>query len=593
MAGAADDIVAYEPDDRCPLPLLLGVGLQGVMMILPSIVAVPLVTVRAADQEDSYLSWVVFASLLIAGAVTALQASRIGRFGAGHLLVMGPALSYAAISTLALEAGGPVLLASLTVAASLFYVMLAFWLPLLRRIITPVVSGTAMVLIAVSVLPIVLGRVQDVPEGASQAVGLIAALATLTTMTVLSLRAPRRLRLWSPLIALGVGCIVTGVLGAYEIEPVADAAWFGVPVNGLPGLDVTPGLDFLALLPVFVVVTLVGGIKNMGDNVAVQQVSWRRRRVTDFRRVQGSLNTNGLGILLSGLVGTPATSAYASRTVSLISQTLVATRRVGYVIGATFVVLALSPKLTAILVSIPSPVLGSYVLVAVGMLFVSGIRTLVKDGLYTQKAVVVATSFAVGAGLEHQPVFLDLVGARWSPLLHNGVVVGAVTAVLLTVFMEMSRPMRQARVDLNLGVASLPELDEFLRQVAARAGWNELSTQRLRSAGEETLISLAEPTDFESTSGNLDGPEDRELKRDAARLIVIVRPGKTVVEMEFLAVFDDENLEDRLAYLDEEEEGARGLEEREISLRLLRHYASSVHHQRYYGLDVVTVQIKV
>ena len=65
-----------------------------------------------------------------------------------------------------------------------------------------------------------------------------------------------------------------------------------------------------------------------------------------------------------------------------------------------------------------------------------------------------------------------------------------------------------------------------------------------------------------------------------------------MVELEFLAVFDDENLEDRLAYLSEEAEGAGGPAEGEMSLRLLRHYASSVHHQKFHGLDIVTVQVR-
>ena len=64
--------------------------------------------------------------------------------------------------------------------------------------------------------------------------------------------------------------------------------------------------------------------------------------------------------------------------------------------------------------------------------------------------------------------------------------------------------------------------------------------------------------------------------------------GGATVEMEFLAVFDEENLEDRLAYLEEE---AETVDERELSFRLLRHYASSVRHQKYQGLDIVTVQV--
>ena len=61
--------------------------------------------------------------------------------------------------------------------------------------------------------------------------------------------------------------------------------------------------------------------------------------------------------------------------------------------------------------------------------------------------------------------------------------------------------------------------------------------------------------------------------------------------MEFIAVLDDENLEDRLAHLNEESHSVAGLEEGEVSLRLLRHYASSVNHQKFHGLDIVTVQV--
>ena len=93
---------------------------------------------------------------------------------------------------------------------------------------------------------------------------------------------------------------------------------------------------------------------------------------------------------------------------------------------------------------------------------------------------------------------------------------------------------------------------------------------------EETLMSLVQRSE-EETGG---GPP---------RLMVTARPGAGVMELEFIAVFDEQNLEQRLAHLDEETEG---LEEGEVSLRLLRHYASSVQHQKYYGLDIVTVQVK-
>ena len=125
-------------------------------------------------------------------------------------------------------------------------------------------------------------------------------------------------------------------------------------------------------------------------------------------------------------------------------------------------------------------------------------------------------------------------------------------------------------------MSDLPRIDAFLQQAATDMRWDEASTARLRSAGEETLASLLQP-------GN-ERPEGK-----AKRLIVSARPDGRTVEIEFLTVFDEENLEDRLAYLDEQTEAP---DEREVSFRLLRHYASSVRHQKYQGMDIVTVRVE-
>ena len=90
--------------------------------------------------------------------VTALQADRIGRLGAGHMVVTGITPDYIALAVLALAEGGPELPASLMVVSALFYLAVATWLPQLRRVLTPTVSGTVLMLAAVSVLPFYLDR---------------------------------------------------------------------------------------------------------------------------------------------------------------------------------------------------------------------------------------------------------------------------------------------------------------------------------------------------------------------------------------------------------------------------------------------------
>ena len=83
-----------------------------------------------------------------------------------------------------------------------------------------------------------------------------------------------------------------------------------------------------------------------------------------------------------------------------------------------------------------------------------------------------------------------------------------------------------------------------------------------------------------------------QARRSASlpRLLIVARPEGRAVELEFVSVLEDEeNLGDRLAYLDDEEES---LDDREVSFRLLRHYASSVRHHKYYGMDVVIVRVE-
>ena len=579
----AEQAIRYEPDEPCPVPVSIAVGLQGAVLGLAPLVLIVVITGVAGGQDQSYLEWAVFAALIISGCLTALQATRLWRFGAGHILIMGTTPNFVAISVLALAEGGPQLLASLTVAASLFYVALAMWLPRIRKVLTPVVSGTVLMLLGVTILPITFDRVQELPDGAADAAGPTLMLVTLAVTAAMALRATGRWRLWSPVIGIAAGCLAAVPLGAYDAGPVADAPWAGLPGTGFPGIDLTPGVGFWTLLPAFVVVTLVGGIKNLGDCVAVQQASRRRPRVTDFRVVQGSLNTNGLGILLAGLTGTPPTTVYSATSVSLASFTGVASRHVGHVVGAALLALAFLPKLTAVLLTIPRPVMGAYLLVTLALIFVEGVRTVVQDGLDRQKAIVAGLAFAIGAGLDQQTIVTDILGGTWGKLLDNGLLAGAIVAVVMTVFLNLTSGHRRWRLDVELNAASLPEIQEFLRGVASAAGWNDASARRLDAAAEETLMSL------------LQGSEDRVDRGgsgEAPRLIIGARPEGSAVELELMAVFDDENLEDRLAYLSEEAEGAGGLSEGEISLRLLRHYASSVHHQKFHGLDVVTVQVR-
>ena len=73
------------------------------------------------------------------------------------------------------------------------------------------------------------------------------------------------------------------------------------------------------------------------------------------------------------------------------------------------------------------------------------------------------------------------------------------------------------------------------------------------------------------------------------RLVISARKEGGAAEMEFLLGGAEDNLEDRLSWLPESPDFA---DEAELSFRLLRHYASSVRHNKYYGVDIVTVRVE-
>ena len=157
--------VRYEPDERPPVALAAGLGLQLAVLCIAGIALTPAIVVRAAGAAESYLTWAVFAAVLVSGISTVLQAVRVGRVGAGYVLAMGTSGAFIAICVAAIAQGGPAMLATLVVISSLFQFLLAWRLSLLRRILTPTVSGTVIMLIPVTVMPIVFDMLSQVPEG--------------------------------------------------------------------------------------------------------------------------------------------------------------------------------------------------------------------------------------------------------------------------------------------------------------------------------------------------------------------------------------------------------------------------------------------
>ena len=566
--------VRYQPDERPPGALAVGLGLQLAILTIAGVVLTPMIVVRAGGGDETFLSWAVFAAVAVSGLTTVIQAVRLGRVGAGYVLMMGTSGAFIAVCVAALAKGGPAMLATLVFVSSLFQFALSARLSLLRRILTPTVAGTVIMLIAVTVMPIVFDMLNQVPDGAPPLSAPLCAAATAVVIIAIALKATGVLRLWAPVIGVVVGSVVASWFGIYDVNRIADAAWVGVPSGGWPGFDLDFGPVFWGLLPAFVFVTLIGAIETLGDAVAIQRVSWRRPRAVDFRAVQGAVAADGVGNLLSGLAGTVPNTTY-STSISVTELTGVAARTVGIAVGAVFITAAFLPKALAVILAIPGPVAAAYVTVLLSMLFVVGMRIVVQDGVDYRKALIVGVSFWTGVGFQHELIFPELFSGAGG-LLQNGMTAGGLTAILMTLFLEVTAPRRR-RIEVEFEVSSLPRITEFLGAFATRSGWGGEMANRLEAASEETLLTLLRQREK--------GPESDGRRR----LLLVAHKEAGGAVLEFIAASAEENLQDRIALLGERAAGAPL--EREVSLRLLRHVASSVHHQQYHDTDIVTVRV--
>ena len=587
MATTSSGSPRYEAHESPSYLASLGYGVQFSLIASATLLVTPVIVASASDIGESYVTWMVFASLVVVGLSTLIQVRRIGPVGAGAVLPMFTAAFAIPFCITAVVDGGPKTLMTLVIVTSIIQIVISRWLFLLRRIVTPIVGGTIMMILSITLASVVFDLLdtasQENPEGAT-----LTALATTIIVAALMLRGSATLRLWGPLIGILGGCIVAAVLGIYEFDRVLDAPWIGLP-REIPDLGLDLGINFWTLLPSFLFLGLINSIQVNAASITNQRVAWREERAIDFREVQRAMAGGGVSNLLAGFGGT-VPNVVNPAGASFIQITSVASRRMGYFIGGILLVMAFLPKVSGLISTIPGPVMTGYLIMVTGTLFVDGARTVIQSEPNRQKVVVAGVCFWIGASFQFGLFHLPDLGPVWGALFKSGITTGGIAVVLMILYLELTNP-RRMRFQSKLHSDSLPELNEFIAKFADSRGWGDEMKDKLSAVAEETLLTLA-PLDL--TSFDLDA-EDESFDLDAdeeeeKQLIVLASSDGPVADLEFIGGGNQENVEDQVRQLRELEIETPA--EHEISLRLLQNYASSVNHQQYSGTDVITLRVE-
>lgn len=413
---------------------ILAIGaVQQALAAFAGLTMVPLLIARGMEADALSASRLVSMALLCCGLSMFLQCGRLGWVGSGYLLVMGSSSLFIAPCIAAGRAGGVALVCGMTLAMAPVELLLAPLSRFFKRVATPSVTGTMVVLLALSVLPV---SMRQFGGGYGPSFGdwrqVLAGVVTIGC-TIAAQRAPwRLLRTGSLVWGLAGGYVLGAVLGLVSLSGVSAAAWVGCPRPFWYG---TPAFSWDFVLP-FGLSYMLTTLETYGDIHAIAHVCGESAVAVEPRRVTGGLLADGLGSLLSGLLGTTANTTFSGN-VAIAQLSGVKTPRAGFIVGGVFVALSFLPKLSAVLSAMPAGVLGGSMLVACAYLLYVGLELLSSQG--AGDWLVPAVGVIAGLGMQVTPELAAACPGWVSSLLGSSVCVGAVAAMATAWLLRLRR----------------------------------------------------------------------------------------------------------------------------------------------------------
>ncbi|MDP5305506.1 nucleobase:cation symporter-2 family protein [Paracoccus spongiarum] len=458
-------------DEILPAPKLLTLGFQHVLVMYAGAIAVPLIVGRALNLPPEEVAFLISADLFVCGIVSIIQSFGATQyFGIKLPVMMG--VTFASVGPMVAVAtslpghDGARALFGAIIAAGIIGIIIAPFISKMLRFFPPVVTGTLILTIGISLMPIGINWIFGLQVGptapkvvdpaaaawleAARAAGEVPASVTLAptlqnplyaagrniliavlvlgTILVVSKYARGFLSNIAVLVGIVVGGVVAAMLGMMNFDKVGAAEWFAVikPFHfGMPTFDPI-------MIATMVLVMLVTLIESTGMFLALSDIC---KKPLEQKSLAAGLRADGLGTVIGGVFNTfPYTSF--SQNVGLVGVTGIRSRFVCVAGGAIMIVLGLIPKMGALVESLPTTVLGGAGLVMFGMVAATGVRILARVDFANNRHNLFIVAISVGMGMIPlvAPNFNQWMPHAIHPLIHSGILLAAITAVLLNWF---------------------------------------------------------------------------------------------------------------------------------------------------------------
>lgn len=421
----------YGVDDDLDLPKKVLFGLQHIFAAFGGIIVVPLVIATSLGFDSKVTTALISASILGSGLATIIQAKGVGKVGARVACIMGtdftfvsPAISVGSVL------GLPGIIGA-TILGSLFEVILSFFIKPLMKFFPPLVTGTVVALIGLTLLPVSIDWAAGGAGSANYASleNLAVAMFVLIITLLLNNYGKGMISSASILIGIVVGYIVCIPLGLVDFTSVKEASWLSFPKILEFGVTFD-AKAVMAFIPAYFVATIgtVGCLKAIGETSNID--------IGD-KRVAAGVLSDGVGSALGGLVGSCPNTSF-SQNIGIISLTKVASRHVAVMAGILLVILGFLPKVAAIITGIPNPVLGGVGIMMFGTVAAAGIRTLSNIKLTERNLLIIAISMGLGLGVTFRPDVIHNLPEAIRMIFSSGISTGTIAALILNAVLKES-----------------------------------------------------------------------------------------------------------------------------------------------------------
>lgn len=420
------------PHDSSMPPLKAGVAAiqQTIAMfvgcITPALIFSSVVQVDAATQ-----AYLIAVSLFASGVGTFLQARRFGPIGSGLLSINGTSFAYLDLLLRAGNEGGLALACGMCLAAVPFQFALAFVLPHLRSIISPIVAGIVVLAIGIDLIPV---SGYYIAKGVGQSIDwqISAAIALVVIAALIASQITKRpsIRMSAPIIAIALGYALSYLFGIIEWPEWKSESWIMIPRPLAYGL----AFKWELLIP-FAIIYIVSSIEAIGDLSATASLSGMKTTGLKFwQRIRGGILSDAITSVFSCLLNGFPTATFSQNN-GVIQLTGVGSRQVGFYVAGILVIAAIIPQTGYFFSIMPNPVLGGITLVLFGMIASAGMKMILQEKLGAENMLIIAVSLGVAFSIPEQENFVKEMPEFLAAILSSKVATAGLIAIIMNVIL--------------------------------------------------------------------------------------------------------------------------------------------------------------